>query len=65
MTDSYKKGYSELTNRILAQRLEEKINSAKRDFVKRECRLALDILNMLKTQSVNDVTTTLKQRYQL
>lgn len=61
MTDSYKKGYSELTNSILAQRLEEKINSAKRDFVKRECRLALDILNMLKTQSVDDVITSLKQ----
>ena len=65
MTDSYKRGYSELTNRILEQRLEEKINSAKRDFVKRECRLALDILNMLKTQSVDDVILSLKQRYQL
>ena len=65
MTDSYKRGYSELTNRILEQRLEEKINSAKRDFVKRECRLALDILNMLKTQSVDDVIVSLKHRYQL
>lgn len=63
MTDSYKKGYSELTNSILAQRLEEKINSAKRDFVKRECRLALDILNMLKTQSVDDVMISLRQEY--
>ena len=63
MTDSYKRGYSRLTNRILEQRLEEKINSAKRDFVKRECRLALDILNMLKTQSVDDVIATLKQKY--
>ena len=63
MTDSYKKGYSELTNSILEKRLEEKINSAKRDFVKRECRLALDILNMLKTQSVDDVIATLKQKY--
>ena len=63
MTDSYKKGYSELTNSILEQLLEEKINSAKRDFVKRECRLALDILNMLKTQSVDDVIATLKQKY--
>ena len=63
MTDSYKKGYSELTNSILAQRLEEKINSAKRDFVKRECRLALDILNMLKTQSIDDVIASLKQKY--
>ena len=65
MTDSYKRGDSELTNRILEQRLEEKINSAKRDFVKRECRLALDILNMLKTQSVDDVIVSLKHRYQL
>ena len=65
MTDSYKRGYSELTNRILEQRLEEKINFAKRDFVKRECRLALDILNMLKTQSIDDVIASLKQRYQL
>ena len=63
MTDSYKRGYSELTNSILERRLEEKINSAKRDFVKRECRLALDILNMLKTQSVDDVIATLKQKY--
>lgn len=63
MTDSYKRRYSKLTNRILEQRLEEKINSAKRDFVKRECRLALDILNMLKTQSVDDVIATLKQKY--
>lgn len=65
MTDSYKRGYSELTHSILEQRLKEKINSAKRDFVKRECRLALDILNMLKTQSVDDVIVSLKQRYQL
>lgn len=65
MTDSYKRGYSELTNRILEQRLEEKINSAKRNFVKSECRLALDILNKLKTQSVDDVIVLLKQRYQL
>ena len=65
MTDSYKRGYSELTNRILEQRLEEKINFAKRDFVKRECRLALDILNMLKTQSIDDVIASLKQKYQL
>lgn len=65
MTDSCKRGYSELTHSILEQRLKEKINSAKRDFVKRECRLALDILNMLKTQSVDDVIVSLKQRYQL
>ena len=63
MTDSYKKGYSELTNSILERRLEEKINSAKRDFVKRECRLALEIINILKTQSVDDVITSLKQEY--
>ena len=63
MTDSYKKGYSELTNSILERRLEEKINSAKRDFVKRECRLALEIINNLKTQSVDDVITSLKQEY--
>lgn len=65
MTDSYKRGYSELTHSILEQRLKERINSAKRDFVKRECRLALDILNMLKTQSVDDVIVSLKQRYRL
>ena len=65
MTDSYKRGYSELTHSILEQRLKEKINSAKRDFVKRECRLALDILNMLKTQGIDDVIVSLKQRYQL
>ena len=65
MTDSYKRGYSELTIRILEQRLEEKINSAKRDFVKRECRLALEIINMLRTQSVDDVIASLMQRYQL
>ena len=63
MTDSYKKGNSELTNSILELRLEEKINSAKRDFVKRECRLALEIINILKTQSVDDVITSLKQEY--
>lgn len=63
MTDSYKMGYSELTSSILERRLEEKINSAKRDFVKRECRLALEILNMLKTRSVDDVIVSLKQEY--
>lgn len=63
MTDSYKKGNSELTNSIIERRLEEKINSAKRDFVKRECRLALEIINILKTQSVDDVITSLKQEY--
>ena len=65
MTDSYKRGYSRPTNSILEQLLKEKINSAKRDFVKRECRLALDILNMLKIQSIDDVIASLKQRYQL
>lgn len=65
MTDSYKRGYSRPTNSILEQQLKEKINSAKRDFVKRECRLALDILNMLKIQSIDDVIASLKQRYQL
>lgn len=63
MIDSYKRGYSELTNRILEQRLEEKINSAKRDFVKRECRLAIDILNLLKTNSVENVIAYLKSKY--
>ena len=65
MTDSYKRDYSRPTNSILEQQLKEKINSAKRDFVKRECRLALDILNMLKIQSIDDVIASLKQRYQL
>ena len=65
MTDSYKRGYSRPTNSILEQLLKEKINSAKRDFVKRDCRLALEILNMLKIQSIDDVIASLKQRYQL
>ena len=63
MTDSYKRGYSELTNRILEQRLEEKINSAKRDFVKRECKLAIDILYMLKSNNVDKVIEYLRQKY--
>lgn len=63
MTDSYKKGNSELTNRILEQRLEDKINSAKRDFVKRECKLAIDILYMLKSNNVDKVIEYLRQKY--
>ena len=63
MTDSYKRGYSRLTNRILEQRLEEKINSAKRDFVKRECKLAIDILYMLKSNNVDKVIEYLRQKY--
>ncbi|MBR5550456.1 MAG: hypothetical protein IKV83_00860 [Muribaculaceae bacterium] len=63
MTDSYKKGYAELSYKIIEQQLEEKISLAKRDFVKRECRLAFDILNMLKTRSIEDVITALKQKY--
>lgn len=63
MTDSYKRGYSELTNRILEQRLEEKINSAKRGFVKRECKLAIDILYMLKSNNVDKVIEYLRQKY--
>ena len=63
MTDSYKKGYSELTNRILEQRLEDKINSAKRDFVKRECKLAIDLLYMLKSNNVDKVIEYLRQKY--
>lgn len=63
MTDSYKRGDSELTNRILEQRLEEKINSAKRDFVKRECKLAIDILYMLKSNNVDKVIEYLRQKY--
>ena len=63
MADSYKRGYSELTNRILEQRLEEKINSAKRDFVKRECKLAIDILYMLKSNNVDKVIEYLRQKY--
>lgn len=65
MTDSYKRGYSELNFKIIEQQLGDKISLAKRDFVKRECRLALEILNMLKTQSIDDVIATLKQRYPL
>ena len=63
MTDSYKKGYSELTNSILEQRLEEKINSAKRDFVKRECKLAIVILHMLKTNNIEMVIEYLRRKY--
>ena len=63
MTDSYKRGYSELTNRILEQRLEEKINSAKRDFVKRECKLAIAILHMLKTNNIEMVIEYLRRKY--
>ena len=63
MTDSYKRGDSELTNRILEQRLEDKINSAKRDFVKRECKLAIDILYMLKSNNVDKVIEYLRQKY--
>lgn len=63
MTDNYKRGYSELTNRILEQRLEEKINSAKRDFVKRECKLAIDILYMLKSNNVDKVIEYLRLKY--
>ena len=65
MTDSYKKGYAKLSYKIIEQQLEKKISLAKRDFIKRECRLALDILNMLKTQSVDDVIAELKQRFSL
>ena len=63
MTDNYKKGYSELTNDILEQQLEEKISLAKRDFVKRECRLAIEILHLLKTDSVENVIKYLKSKY--
>ena len=63
MTDSYKRGYLELTNRILEQRLEEKINLAKRDFVKRECKIAIDILYMLKSNNVDKVIEYLRQKY--
>lgn len=63
MTDSYKKGYSELTNSILEQLLEEKINTAKRDFVKRECKLAIDILYLLKSNNVDRVIEYLRLKY--
>lgn len=63
MTDSYKKGYSKLTNSILEQLLEEKINTAKRDFVKRECKLAIDILYLLKSNNVDRVIEYLRLKY--
>lgn len=63
MTDIYKKGYAKLSYIIIEQQLEEKISLAKRDFVKRECRLAMEILNLLKTNSVEDVIAVLKHRY--
>lgn len=60
MIDGYKKGYSELTYKIIEQQLVEKIKLAKRDFVKRECTFAIRILNLLKTKSVNEVIEILK-----
>lgn len=63
ITDSLKKGHSELEYRVIEQQLENKISLAKRDFVKRECRLALEILDMLKIQSVDDVIAIIKHRY--
>ena len=48
---------------MLEQQLERKIELAKRDFVKRECQLAIEILNLLKTNSVEDVIAVLKHRY--
>ena len=63
MTDIYKKGYAKLSYIIIEQQLEEKISLAKRDFVKRECRLAMEILNLLKTNSVEDVFAYLKSKY--
>lgn len=63
ITDSYKKGFYKLTYQIIEQQLEEKISLAKRDFVKRESLLAIDILNMLKTSSADVVIKYLQLKY--
>ena len=61
--NSYKKGYSKLTYQIIKRQLEEKISLAKRDFVKRECLLAIDILKLLKTSSADTVLKYLQLKY--
>ena len=63
ITDSHKKGFYKLTYQIIEQQLEEKISLAKRDFVKRESLLAIDILNMLKTSSADVVIKYLQLKY--
>ena len=61
--DGCKFNRENLSYEMLEQQLETKIELAKRDFVKRECRLAIDILNLLKTNSVENVIAYLKSKY--
>ncbi|MBR0330963.1 MAG: hypothetical protein IIX12_05130, partial [Alistipes sp.] len=62
--DASKKLPVELTYQIVEEELLEKILLAKRDFVKRECRLAIEILNLLKIKDVDEVIERLKSQYQ-
>jgi len=61
--DGCKFNRENLSYEMLEQQLETKIELVKRDFVKRECRLAIDILNLLKTNSVENVIAYLKSKY--
>ena len=61
--DSYKRGYLALSYKVVELQLEEKISLAKRDFVKRECRLAIEIINLLKINDIDKVVNVLTKTY--
>ena len=63
--ECYRKGYLKLTYKIVKQQLEEKIEFAKRDFVKRECRLAIEITRLLKENEIDKVIEILDEKYQI
>ena len=63
MIDCYKKGCSKLSYKRIQEELKNKIELAKRDFVKRECKLAIEIIDLLKEKDVDQVVEFLRLKF--
>ena len=61
--EAFKLGYLDITYTIVKQELEKKAKAAKRDFVKRECYIAIEIIELLENKSVDEVVDTIKDKF--
>lgn len=63
MIDACKNGNYKLSYSVVTWQLEQKIQQAKREFVKRECRIAIEILLQLKCSEVDELIKDVKNKY--
>ena len=63
MIDACKNGIYKLSYSAVIWQLEQKIQQAKREFVKRECRIAIEIILQLKCSEVDELIKDVKDKY--